>query len=90
MWERNRGKGDKSLMKPFKFHMSVCPVFREGKRDGCGSKGFPFYCRPKGCEGLVLLKVVGDFRDFLDEVTHFIAKIPVRIYSWAGRWEQSL
>lgn len=45
---------------------------------------------PKGCEGLVLLKVVGGFSRFSDEVTHFIAKIPVRIYFWAGRWEQSL
>lgn len=42
---------------------------------------------PKGCEGLVLLKVTEGFSRFSDEVTHFIAKIPVRIYFWAGRWE---
>lgn len=36
------------------------------------------------------LKLLGDFGDFLDEVTHFIAKIPVKIYFWTGRWEQSL
>lgn len=51
---------------------------------------FHFIAGPKAVKVWSFLKLLGDFRDFLDEVTHFIAKIPVRIYSWAGRWEQSL
>lgn len=62
---KGRGKGDKSLVKPFKFCMFVL-FSGGGKRGGCGSKGFPFHCRRRaqGCGGLVLLKVVGGFSKF--------------------------
>lgn len=45
---------------------------------------------PKAVKVWSFLKLLGDFRDFLDEVTPFIAKMPVGIYFWTGRWEQSL
>lgn len=73
--------------------MSVCPVFR-GERRGAGVEARVFHFiageGPKAVEVWSFLKLLEDFRDFTDEVTHFIAKITVRIYFWAGRWEQSL
>lgn len=79
----------KSSTKPFKLRMSVCPVFAGGG-GGQGSSVLLQEKDPKAMKIWSFLKLLGDFRDFLEEVTHFVSKIPVRIYCWAGRWEQSL
>lgn len=65
----------------------------EGEEGWVWKQGFSFLLQekdPKAAKVWPFLKLLGDFQDFPDEVTHFIAKIPVRIYFWAGRWEQSL
>lgn len=78
----------KSLTKPFKLRVSVRPVFAGGG-EGQGSSVL-LQKDPKAMKIWSFLKLLGDFRDFLEEVTHFVSKIPVRIYCWAGRREQSL
>lgn len=63
--------------------MSVCPVFAGGG-EGQGSSVL-LQKDPRAMKIWSFLKLLGDFRDFLEEVTHFVSKIPVRIYCWAGR-----